>query len=42
MGPLITGEHRDKVAGYIGGAEGEGATLVVDGRARCARRTASS
>jgi malonate-semialdehyde dehydrogenase (acetylating)/methylmalonate-semialdehyde dehydrogenase len=32
MGPLITGEHRDKVAGYIGGAEGEGATLVVDGR----------
>jgi malonate-semialdehyde dehydrogenase (acetylating) / methylmalonate-semialdehyde dehydrogenase len=32
MGPLITGEHRDKVAGYIGNAEGEGATLVVDGR----------
>jgi malonate-semialdehyde dehydrogenase (acetylating) / methylmalonate-semialdehyde dehydrogenase len=32
MGPLITGEHRDKVAGYIGGAEGEGAKLVVDGR----------
>ncbi|HEY4332788.1 MAG TPA: CoA-acylating methylmalonate-semialdehyde dehydrogenase, partial [Ilumatobacteraceae bacterium] len=32
MGPLITGEHRDKVAGYIAGAEGEGATLVVDGR----------
>ena len=32
MGPLITGEHRDKVAGYIGAAEGEGATLVVDGR----------
>src|SRR4249920_1825919 len=32
MGPLITGEHRDKVAGYIGGAEAEGATLVVDGR----------
>ena len=37
MGPLITGEHRDKVAGYIGGAEGEGATLVVDGRAGRAR-----
>jgi malonate-semialdehyde dehydrogenase (acetylating) / methylmalonate-semialdehyde dehydrogenase len=32
MGPLITGEHRDKVAGYLGGAEAEGATLVVDGR----------
>jgi malonate-semialdehyde dehydrogenase (acetylating)/methylmalonate-semialdehyde dehydrogenase len=32
MGPLITGEHRDKVAGYIANAEGEGATLVVDGR----------
>ncbi len=32
MGPLITGEHRDKVVGYIAGAEGEGATLVVDGR----------
>jgi malonate-semialdehyde dehydrogenase (acetylating)/methylmalonate-semialdehyde dehydrogenase len=32
MGPLITGEHRDKVAGYIAGAEGEGAKLVVDGR----------
>ncbi|MGZ4679828.1 MAG: CoA-acylating methylmalonate-semialdehyde dehydrogenase, partial [Ilumatobacteraceae bacterium] len=32
MGPLITGEHRDKVAGYLAGAEGEGATLVVDGR----------
>jgi malonate-semialdehyde dehydrogenase (acetylating)/methylmalonate-semialdehyde dehydrogenase len=32
MGPLITGEHRDKVAGYIAGATAEGATLVVDGR----------
>jgi malonate-semialdehyde dehydrogenase (acetylating)/methylmalonate-semialdehyde dehydrogenase len=32
MGPLITGEHRDKVKGYLDGAEGEGATLVVDGR----------
>jgi len=32
MGPLITGEHRDKVSGYIDGAAGEGATLVVDGR----------
>ncbi len=32
MGPLITGEHRDKVAGYVANAEAEGATLVVDGR----------
>ncbi len=33
MGPLITGEHRDKVRSYLDGAAGEGATLVVDGRA---------
>ena len=32
MGPLITGEHRDKVASYLTGASGEGATVVVDGR----------
>jgi malonate-semialdehyde dehydrogenase (acetylating)/methylmalonate-semialdehyde dehydrogenase len=32
MGPLITAEHRDKVAGYLEGAAGEGATVVVDGR----------
>jgi malonate-semialdehyde dehydrogenase (acetylating) / methylmalonate-semialdehyde dehydrogenase len=32
MGPLITGEHRDKVAGYLAGAADEGATVVVDGR----------
>ena len=31
MGPLITGEHRDKVRGYVDGAPGEGATVVVDG-----------
>jgi malonate-semialdehyde dehydrogenase (acetylating)/methylmalonate-semialdehyde dehydrogenase len=30
MGPLITREHRDKVASYIGADEG--ATVVVDGR----------
>ncbi|MBM4185800.1 MAG: CoA-acylating methylmalonate-semialdehyde dehydrogenase [Gemmatimonadetes bacterium] len=34
MGPLITAEHRDKVAGYLGAAEAEGATVVVDGRTR--------
>jgi malonate-semialdehyde dehydrogenase (acetylating)/methylmalonate-semialdehyde dehydrogenase len=32
MGPLITGQHRDKVASYVAGAEAEGATVVVDGR----------
>jgi malonate-semialdehyde dehydrogenase (acetylating)/methylmalonate-semialdehyde dehydrogenase len=32
MGPVITAEHRDKVAGYLEGAPGEGATVVVDGR----------
>jgi len=32
MGPLITAEHRDRVAGYVGGAAEEGATIVVDGR----------
>ena len=32
MGPLITGEHRDKVASYLEGAPAAGATLVVDGR----------
>ena len=32
MGPLITGEHRDKVKGYLDGAAAEGASLVVDGR----------
>jgi malonate-semialdehyde dehydrogenase (acetylating)/methylmalonate-semialdehyde dehydrogenase len=32
MGPLITAEHRDKVAGYIAAGEKSGATVVVDGR----------
>ncbi len=32
MGPLVTREHRDKVAGYIEVAEKDGATVVVDGR----------
>ena len=31
MGPLITGEHRDKVASYVTGAAAEGAEVVVDG-----------
>lgn len=33
MGPLITGEHRSKVCSYIESGVGEGASLVVDGRA---------
>lgn len=32
MGPLITEQHRDKVAGYIESAEADGASVVVDGR----------
>lgn len=32
MGPLITREHRDRVAGYIGSAQEQGAKVVVDGR----------
>ena len=32
MGPLITREHRDKVAGYIASGAASGATVVVDGR----------
>jgi len=32
MGPLVTAQHRDKVAGYIDLGVKEGATLVVDGR----------
>jgi len=32
MGPLVTRQHRDKVAGYIDQGVKEGATLVADGR----------
>ena len=32
MGPLVTAAHRDKVSGYIGRGEQEGATVVADGR----------
>ncbi|NLU66442.1 CoA-acylating methylmalonate-semialdehyde dehydrogenase [Streptomyces sp. HNM0574] len=31
MGPLITREHRDKVASYVDGARAQGADVVVDG-----------
>ena len=33
MGPLITGEHRDRVSSFVTGAEAEGARVVVDGAA---------
>jgi malonate-semialdehyde dehydrogenase (acetylating)/methylmalonate-semialdehyde dehydrogenase len=32
MGPLVTREHRDKVASYIESGSAQGATLVADGR----------
>jgi malonate-semialdehyde dehydrogenase (acetylating) / methylmalonate-semialdehyde dehydrogenase len=34
MGPLITGQHRDKVASYIEAGISEGAKLVLDGRSQ--------
>ncbi len=37
MGPLVTREHRDKVADFIGQGEGAGAKVVVDGREVAAR-----
>ncbi|MEZ4405349.1 MAG: CoA-acylating methylmalonate-semialdehyde dehydrogenase [Polyangiales bacterium] len=33
MGPLITKQHRDKVASYVGRGAEEGATIIEDGRA---------
>src|SRR5919202_412186 len=33
MGPLVTREHRDKVASYIEKGAEEGATVITDGRA---------
>jgi malonate-semialdehyde dehydrogenase (acetylating) / methylmalonate-semialdehyde dehydrogenase len=32
MGPLVTREHRDKVASYLDSGVADGATLAVDGR----------
>ena len=34
MGPLITREHRDKVAGYVQNATKEGAKVVIDGTSK--------
>ncbi|MFI5262803.1 MAG: CoA-acylating methylmalonate-semialdehyde dehydrogenase [Candidatus Limnocylindrales bacterium] len=33
MGPLVTKQHRDKVASYLDSAPAQGATVVADGRA---------
>ena len=33
MGPLVTQQHRDRVAGYVDTGLAEGASLVADGRA---------
>ncbi len=32
MGPLVTRQHRDKVAGYLDSSAEQGATVVADGR----------
>jgi malonate-semialdehyde dehydrogenase (acetylating)/methylmalonate-semialdehyde dehydrogenase len=32
MGPLVTGQHRDKVASYLVSGAAQGATIVTDGR----------
>jgi malonate-semialdehyde dehydrogenase (acetylating)/methylmalonate-semialdehyde dehydrogenase len=32
MGPLVTAQHRDKVASYLESGPAQGATLVADGR----------
>jgi malonate-semialdehyde dehydrogenase (acetylating)/methylmalonate-semialdehyde dehydrogenase len=32
MGPLVTREHRDRVAGYLASAAEQGATIIQDGR----------
>lgn len=36
MGPLISREHRDKVASYVRNAEQEGAKVVIDGTSKAA------
>src|ERR1051326_9036431 len=32
MGPVITGQHRDRVLGLVAGSEREGAKVIADGR----------
>ena len=40
MGPLVTREHRDKVASYLDRGREQGATVVVDGREHDSYRSA--
>ncbi|HXG25979.1 MAG TPA: CoA-acylating methylmalonate-semialdehyde dehydrogenase [Candidatus Binatia bacterium] len=40
MGPLVTREHRDKVASYLDRGREQGATVVADGREHDAYRSA--
>ena len=40
MGPLVTRDHRDRVAGFIDSGEASGAKVVVDGREVAARGAA--
>ena len=42
MGPLITREHRDRVASYVADAAAEGATVAVDGRDTTRSRSATA
>jgi malonate-semialdehyde dehydrogenase (acetylating)/methylmalonate-semialdehyde dehydrogenase len=42
VGPLITREHRDRVASYLDSAPEQGATLVVDGRADASANSAAN
>ena len=39
MGPLITREHRDRVASYVANAAAEGATVTADGRYNAAAQS---
>ena len=32
MGPLVTRQHRDKVAGYLDSSKAQGTTIIADGR----------
>jgi malonate-semialdehyde dehydrogenase (acetylating) / methylmalonate-semialdehyde dehydrogenase len=40
MGPLVTREHRDKVASYLDRGREQGATVIVDGREHDSYRSA--
>jgi malonate-semialdehyde dehydrogenase (acetylating)/methylmalonate-semialdehyde dehydrogenase len=39
MGPVVTGEHRNKILGYIDKGVAEGAKILCDGRARAKEGT---